>query len=94
MLVCDMTMQSRSRVQNMLPCTTAQILMAQQRDDKFFMDDIELHQVSPIAKPTQAGRLMFVSITDLWMVVFIDLCIGVEVCVFGIYKKYWDFKKI
>lgn len=38
-------LQSRNRAQNVLPCTTAEILSATQNDDKFYSGEIELSQV-------------------------------------------------
>lgn len=38
--------KSRSRVQNMIPCTTGMIFAAVHEDDKFVTDGIELHQVT------------------------------------------------
>ena len=40
--------QSRNRAQNILPCTTAEILSAAQNDDKFYSGEIELSQVCVI----------------------------------------------
>lgn len=39
------SLQSRNRAQNVLPCTTAEILSATQNDDKFYSGEIELSQV-------------------------------------------------
>ncbi|XP_048762748.2 replication protein A 32 kDa subunit-A-like [Ostrea edulis] len=38
--------KSRNRAQNILPCTTAEILSANQNDDKFYSGEIELSQIT------------------------------------------------
>lgn len=38
--------KSRNRAQNVLPCTTAEILSATQNDDKFYSGEIELSQIT------------------------------------------------
>lgn len=38
--------QARSRAQNIMPVTVAQILMATAEDEKFLVDGVELHQVT------------------------------------------------
>ena len=38
-------LQPRQRAQNVLPCTVAQVLAAEQQDDRFLVGSSELHQV-------------------------------------------------
>lgn len=58
--------QTRSRAQSLLPCTIGQIHAAQMVNDKFMLDNIELHQV------TIVGYVRSVKETATWLAYEID----------------------